>query len=182
MDIKLSEERLKIIRYDKLKAEFKPWTQHYLSVAAALIDFIRTAEFDVIHIGSTSAMVGGKGIIDLSLLYKNGRLDAAVTHLKALGFQDQVSCSPFPAERPRKDGALIYHGTKYYIHIHAIADGSDEHRKQLQYKEYLLAHPAVRLQYEESKQAILATGICEQEAYGKQKSPFVKAVLSQISP
>ena len=172
---------MKIIKYDKLKAEFKPWTQQYLNVAAALIDFIRTAEFDVIHIGSTSAMVGGKGIIDLSILYKNGRLDAAVNHLKALGFQDQVSRNPFPVERPRKDGAVMYQGTRYYIHIHAIEDGSDEHRKQLQYKEYLLAHPAARLQYEESKQAILATGICDQEAYGKQKSPFVKAVLSRIS-
>ena len=171
---------MKIMAYTKVKAEFKPWTEDYLRVAESLVDFIRTEAFDVIHIGSTAAMVGGKGIIDLSLLYEKGSLSAAVKYLQSLGFQDQSSGKPFPVERPRKDGAVMYHGSKYYIHIHAIENGSEEHKKQIEYKEYLLANPSARTRYEQAKQAILDAGITDQEEYGKQKSPFVKSVLSHI--
>jgi GrpB-like predicted nucleotidyltransferase (UPF0157 family) len=171
---------MKITPYEKVKAEFKPWTEDYLRVAELLIDFIRTDAFDVIHIGSTAAMVGGKGIIDLSIIYKTGCLSLAVKYLQSLGFQDQGSGKPFPVERPRKDGAVIYHGSKYYIHIHAIENGSEEHKKQIEYKEYMLANPSARTRYEQTKQAILDAGITDQEEYGNRKSPFVKSVLSQI--
>ncbi|WP_432454124.1 GrpB family protein [Agarivorans sp. QJM3NY_29] len=171
---------MNILKYEKIKAEFKPWTETYLLIAESLISLIRTEQLDVIHIGSTSAKVGGKGIIDLSVLYPVGKLSIAVEHLKLLGFQDQVSAKPFPVERPRKDGAVVYKGHKYFVHVHVIEDGSEEHHKQLKYKQYMLANPLARYEYEQSKQAIIATGISEQEAYGKLKSPFVKSVLQHL--
>lgn len=171
---------MKILQYEKIKARFLPWNEIYLSVAQALIEFIRTPSFDVIHIGSTSAKIGGKGVIDLSILYKDGDLDLAVNHLKTLGFQDQISAKPFPPERPRKDGTIFYEGEKYFVHVHVIKRECEEHHKQMLYKEYMLANPHARQEYEQTKQNILANGIDEQEAYGKLKSPFVKSILNQI--
>ncbi|RXK14089.1 hypothetical protein CP965_01175 [Halarcobacter mediterraneus] len=171
---------MKILKYEKIEARFIPWNEDYFHVANALIDFIRTDIFDVLHIGSTSAMVGGKGIIDLSILYERDQLDLAVKHLKSLGFQDQISNNPFPNERPRKDGAVIFNEKKYLIHVHVIRKGSIEYRKQLKYKDFMLSNPKAREKYEESKKLILEQGILDQEEYGKQKSPFVKAVLEKI--
>ncbi len=171
---------MRILKYEKIEARFTPWNEDYFHVANALIDFIRTDIFDVLHIGSTSAMVGGKGIIDLSILYERDQLDLAVKHLKSLGFQDQISNNPFPNERPRKDGAVIFNEKKYLIHAHVIRKGSIEHRKQLKYKDFMLSNPNAREKYEESKKLILEQGIVDQEEYGKQKSPFVKAVLEKI--
>lgn len=168
-----------INKYQKIQAQFKPWSQAYLIVANQLIKFIQTTELEVIHIGSTSAMVGGKGIIDLSLLYDDNFTEA-VERLKMLGFQDQVSQKPFPDNRPRKDGSVIVDGEEYFIHVHVIKKGSEEHKKQLQYKEYMLNNPDERIKYENSKKAILAKGINEQEAYGKLKSPFIKSVLTSL--
>jgi len=91
---------MEILPYKILKAEFKPWKETYLAVAQALIRLIETDEIEVMHFGSTSARVGGKGIIDLSVLYPEGQLQAAVDHLKALGFQDQASAKPFPPGAP----------------------------------------------------------------------------------
>lgn len=171
---------MEILKYEKVEADFEPWSESYLLVAKLLIDFIRTEKLDAIHFGSTSAMVGGKGIIDLSILYKPGNLNLAVNHLKSLGFQNQVSSKPFPPERPGKDGAIVYKDKRYFVHVHAIEDGSEEHAKQIKYKEYLLSNPSARNEYEQSKLKILREGITDQEAYGELKSPFVKSVLGQI--
>ena len=64
--------------------------------------------------------------------------------------------------------------------MHIIASGSDEHKKQVQYKRYMLNNPTARTEYESSKKEILSNGFTDQEAYGKQKSPFVKSLLKSI--
>mgnify|MGYP000162103491 CR=1 FL=1 len=171
---------MKILEYKKIEASFNEWSPIYVEVAQQVIDYISNEQFDVIHIGSTSFQVGGKGIIDLSILYKQGDLNAAIAHLLTLGFQNQISEAPFPPERPRKDGAVNLNEKKYIIHIHVIANGSNEHKKQLSYKNHMLNNPIARKEYEQSKRAILANGIMEQEAYGKQKSPYVKSILKSI--
>lgn len=172
---------LNILPYEIIPARFLPWSACYLEVAEQLIQTIRTDEIEVLHFGSTAAKVGGKGIIDLSILYPTGQLSKAVQHLAALGFQDQVSAQPFPVHRPRKDGAVIVKGVRYLIHAHVIELNSEEHHKQLAYKRYLLETPTAREQYENTKKQILSQGIEKQEAYGQQKAPFVKAILAQLN-
>ncbi|MFM2588028.1 GrpB family protein [Vibrio sp. TBV020] len=171
---------MNIIKYEKIPAQFNPWSTDYANVADFLVSNIGTERLSVIHIGSTSFQVGGKGIIDLSVLYDGSDLQMAVDHLHKLGFQDQVSDTPFPPHRPRKDGAIWFAGKKYYIHVHVIKKGSEEHIKQMAYKEYMLEHKKARLKYEESKKKIIKNGVIEQEAYGKEKSPFVKEILNNI--
>lgn len=168
-----------ILKYEKIPARFIPWRDIYLDIAQMLITHIQTDTIEVLHFGSTSAKVGGKGIIDLSVLYERGQLENAVSHLMSLGFQHQNSIKPFPENRPRKDGAVMYEGKKYLIHAHVIEQHSKEHQNQLAYKQYLLNTPAARKKYEQTKQGILAQGVCEQEAYGDLKSPFVKSFLTQ---
>ncbi|WP_026804519.1 GrpB family protein [Aliarcobacter lanthieri] len=171
---------MQILKYEKIEATFKPWNKRYLEVAKHLIDFISTKDFEVIHIGSTSFMVGGKGIIDLSILYQNKNLDRAVNYIKSLGFQDQISENPFPKERPRKDGIVFFKNNKYIIHLHVIEKNSEEHKKQVKYKEYMLSNSKAREEYEKTKLDILNQGITNQEVYGKGKSPFIKSILSKI--
>lgn len=172
---------MEILKYRKVEASFNPWTPSYLEVAQSIINLVSTDKVEVIHIGSTSFRVGGKGIIDLSVLYKSGDLDLAVNHLIDLGFQDQISNKPFPPERPRKDGTVLFKGKEYLVHVHVIEFESEEHKKQVQYKNYMLNDPAAREKYELSKKSIIANGVTEQESYGKEKSPFVKSVLERIN-
>lgn len=131
------------------------------------------------HFGSTSAKVGGKGVIDLSVLYPEGRLQGAVEHLHALGFQDQHSHKPFPPERPRKDGAVLFEGELFLIHVHLICHGSEEHHNHKRFRDRMLTNPDERAAYEAHKQEILALGVSDQAAYGKLKGGFVKQRLVQ---
>lgn len=166
--------------YQLVDASFSPWRPIYLDVAQALSDHISTPRIEVLHFGSTSAKVGGKGIIDLSILYFPGERENAITHLYALGFQDQHSKQPFPEHRPRKDASVTYQGERFLIHAHVIEKDSDEHHRQVAYKHHLLDNPDVRAEYEEKKRTILKAGVHEQDSYVKHKAPFVKAVLNDI--
>ncbi|ODP96956.1 hypothetical protein BGL48_15395 [Salinivibrio sp. SS3] len=166
--------------YQLIDASFSPWRPIYLDVAQALSDRISTPDIEVLHFGSTSAKVGGKGIIDLSILYRASERDHAVAHLYALGFQDQHSDQPFPEHRPRKDASVTYQGERFLIHAHVIEKNSEEHRRQMAYKQYLLSNPEVRTEYENKKRAILAQGVRDQDAYVKQKAPFVKGGLVEL--
>lgn len=172
---------MEILKYKKIEASFNPWSSCYFEVAKRVIDFIQTEQFEVLHIGSTSFKVGGKGIIDLSVLYENNDLNEAVEHLLHLGFQDQISEKPFPKERPRKDGTVMMDGIEYCVHVHVIQKRSEEHKKQIDYKNYMLNNPTAREAYEVSKKTILANGFTDQESYGKQKSPYVTSVLNTIN-
>ncbi|OOE48049.1 GrpB family protein [Salinivibrio kushneri] len=166
--------------YQLVDASFSPWRPIYLDVAQALSDHISTPRIEVLHFGSTSAKVGGKGIIDLSILYFPGEREKAIIHLYALGFQDQHSKQPFPEHRPRKDASVIYQDERFLVHAHVIEKDSDEHHRQIAYKQYLLDNPSVRIEYENKKRAILAQGVRDQDAYVKQKAPFVKGVLAEL--
>jgi GrpB-like predicted nucleotidyltransferase (UPF0157 family) len=172
---------MKILTYKKIAANFSPWSPVYCDVAQAVINFISLERFEVIHIGSTSFNVGGKGIIDLALLYRSNELALATQHLLTLGFQDQINAKPFPKERPRKDGAVNVNGKEYYFHIHVIANKCDEHKELLRYKNYMLDNANARKAYEDSKKIILSEGFINQDVYGKKKSPFVKAVLKKLN-
>ena len=65
-------------------------------------------DFEFLHFGSSSFKVAGKGIIDISILYKASELTKATEHLKSIGFSDQHSNKPFPENRPRKDIASYF--------------------------------------------------------------------------
>lgn len=168
---------MQILPYTLKPACFSPWRPVYLDVAAVLIRHIKRDWLDVVHIGSTAARVGGKGVIDLSVLYPEGRLQDAATHLHALGFQQQHGNRLFPPERPRKDGAVEFAGELFMIHAHLILNGSEEHINQQRFRDHMLMNPGERAAYEMCKRDILAAGVKDQDVYGKHKGGFVKQRL-----
>ncbi|TQF66775.1 GrpB family protein [Pseudoalteromonas luteoviolacea] len=171
---------IKFCPYELVPASFNVWRPVYLEVAKAVIARLSDPRFEFIHFGSSSFEVGGKGIIDISILYQAGCLEQAVSHLESFGFTAQHSDTPFPDTRPRKDIGVIFDDEKFNIHAHVIELNSEEHLKQLAYKQHMLANPDDRAAYEQQKQAVLATGKRHQDEYGKAKSPFVKALLSRL--
>ncbi|MBQ4811852.1 GrpB family protein [Pseudoalteromonas luteoviolacea] len=173
---------LQFCPYELVPASFNAWRPVYLDVAKAVITQLADPRFEFIHFGSSSFKVAGKGIIDISILYHTGAREQAVEHLESFGFVAQHSDTPFPDTRPRKDIGVLFKGEKFNIHAHVIELNSAEHQKQLTYKTHMLANPQDRAAYEAQKKAVLAAGKHHQDEYGKAKSPFVKDILSRISP
>lgn len=176
---------MRILPYISMPAEFRPYDPEVAEMACLLRGAIQGVEpeLQVEHVGSTSVPgCGGKGIIDLAVLYPEGLLARARAVLDGLGFQKQGGPEPFPEDRPMRVGAVEREGRSYRIHAHVIALGSDEHGELVWFRETLRRDPALRQRYEERKRAILAMGIQDPLEYCKAKGGFITNVLKERQP
>src|SRR5258708_38349492 len=104
---------MRILPYFSTLAEFHAYDPNVAQVADMLCDAIQTMapELRVEHVGSTSVPgCGGKGIVDLAVLYPNDFLTRARAILDDLGFQKQGGPEPFPESRPMRVGCVEHNG------------------------------------------------------------------------
>src|SRR5687768_9171580 len=90
-------------------AVFQDYDPRAADVAARVAELIRShmPELTVEHIGSTAVPgCGGKGVVDLMIVYEPGQLEAVKNLLAALGFQHQTHGHRHPEERPMRVGTL----------------------------------------------------------------------------
>jgi GrpB-like predicted nucleotidyltransferase (UPF0157 family) len=171
---------MRILPYSSRPAEFHPYDSEVVGIVSLLGDAIRSVEsqLQVEHVGSTSVPgCGGKGVIDLAVLYPEGLLSRARVVLDDLGFQKQGGPEPFPEERPMRVGCVEHSGHSYWIHAHVIALDSAEHRELVWFRQTLRRDSSLRRKYEERKRAILAMGIRDSLQYCKAKGAFIADVL-----
>jgi GrpB-like predicted nucleotidyltransferase (UPF0157 family) len=173
---------MRLLPYFSTPAEFRAYDPEVTEIARLLRGAIRSAEphLQIEHIGSTSVPgCGGKGILDLAILYPDGFLARARAVLDGLGFQRQGGPEPFPESRPMRVGCVQHKGRPFRIHAHVIALGSEEQGELVWFRETLRGNSALRQSYEARKRAILATGIEDPLEYCKAKGPFVTEVLRE---
>jgi GrpB-like predicted nucleotidyltransferase (UPF0157 family) len=174
--------RMRILPYISTDAEFRRYDPKVAGVAGLLCGVIQGIEpqLQVEHVGSTAvAGCGGKGIIDLAVLYPKGLLDRAKAVLDGLGFQKQGGLEPFPEDRPMRLGCIEHNDRPFRIHAHVILSGSPEHGELLWFRERLRRDPVLRNRYEARKQEILALGIRDSLEYCKAKGEFIMDVLRE---
>ena len=173
---------MRILPYLSTLAEFRAYNPKAAQVAGMLRDAIQTMapELRVEHVGSTSVPgCGGKGIVDLAVLYPDGFLARARAILDDLGFQKQGGRDPFPESRPMRVGCVEHDGQSFRIHAHVIASGSDEHQELTWFREALRARSELRHAYEERKREILASGINDSVEYCLAKEEFIADALKR---
>jgi len=168
--------------YVSRPAEFRSYEPVWAEVAAALTAAVRSAgpRLAAEHVGSTAVLgCGGKGIIDLAVLYPPGLLARAKEALDAMGFQRQVGRDPFPESRPMRVGTADWEGREFRIHAHVIEAGCAEHAELIWFRERLRADAELRQRYQSAKQAILRRGVVDSYDYAMAKGEFVEAVLAE---
>jgi GrpB-like predicted nucleotidyltransferase (UPF0157 family) len=173
---------MRIGPYVSKLAEFRPSEPVMSEVARRLATAIQNSEpaLKVEHIGSTSVPgCGGKGIIDLAILYPEGLLARARETLDEMGFQRQGGPEPFPEERPMRVGCIEHGNRSYGIHAHVILLGSPEHEELVWFRDKLRSDAHLRRCYEERKHTILASGIRDSLEYCKAKGDFIVETLDR---
>jgi GrpB-like predicted nucleotidyltransferase (UPF0157 family) len=160
--------------------EYDPRSAEVARKVAALIEPHLDGAL-VEHIGSTSVPgCAGKGIVDLMIVYPDGRLAVARDLLDALGFQRQSTRDPFPEERPMRTGSLVHDGTVFNLHVHVLAAMSEEVQELRAFRDRLRSDPCMMAAYVAAKKAILAEGCTDSLEYCQRKSVFVTQALQQI--
>ena len=168
------------IRYGDPEAIVRPWDPRGPAVADRLIGLIGAAfpEGTVEHIGST-AIPGcdGKGVIDLMLLYRPGRLAAARDAVDGLGFQRHEAPGARPDERPVRIGTIDHDGETFRVHVHILAGDATEVVRQRHFRDTLRSDPELVAAYVADKRRIAAGGgVGDGTAYAEAKAQFIGAV------
>lgn len=178
----------RFVPYHLKPASFASFDPIFLPIAKAIISQLNHKDYEYLHFGSTSFGAGGKGIIDLSLLYQvskdSEKIDVirnSIEFLTRHGFSPQHSAKPFPITRPRLDIGVSYNHKIYQVHLHVIEKNSKEHKQQLYFKGKMQSDPQLLRRYEQIKQSIIRSGLDDQDSYGKSKGYFVKDVLIKAS-
>ncbi|RCS42228.1 GrpB family protein [Bremerella cremea] len=121
------------------------------------------------HIGSTAVpALAAKPVIDILLEVTDlAALDAKEIAMQQLGYT------------PR--GELGIAGRRFYLrglvqrthHVHAFVQGSPDVLRHLAFRDYLVAHPSVALQYAQLKQQCAAACDNDNDKYCEGKQAFV---------
>jgi 5-(carboxyamino)imidazole ribonucleotide synthase len=140
----------------------------------------RRPDLVVEHIGSTAVPgLPGKGIIDLAIATTPDDVPAIAELLRELGFGPQPGPDPWPPSRPMLVGSLEIDGRSYRIHCHVLPD-TDELRRDLAFRDALLADPALVDAYAALKTDIVEGGPLEPHQYTYRKQAWIADVHRRL--
>ena len=167
---------LQIEKYELRQPTFGPADPEAARLAQRLAEAINSQDSRLIveHIGSTAVPgCGGKGYIDLLVLYPQGLLEAAKAALDGLGYQRQPGRDPFPEERPMRVGCVEWAGRRYPVHAHVVAANDPEAERLLAFRDRLRQDQAMVRAYEAEKRRILTEGVLDGADYAGRKTGFI---------
>ena len=139
-------------------------------IAVALEDTV----IAIHHIGSTAIPdIYAKPIIDLLIeVAELERVDACQAAMTALGYQAMGEYG-IPGRRYfRRDNAA---GVRTH-HVHAFAADTDQVRRHLAFRDYLVAHPAAAQEYSELKRRLAQAHPTDIEQYMDGKHDFIQTI------
>ncbi|MEY7848866.1 GrpB family protein [Natrarchaeobius sp. A-rgal3] len=165
----LERGTVELVAYDE------GWRRAFETEAERLRDAVGERVATIEHVGSTAieGMVA-KPIVDVLLVTDTLDGDEAwwIDRLEASGYafrpNDPVSDRLFFAKGPEDDRT-------HYVSV--TERGSDTHREQLLFRDYLRANPAKADEYAQLKRELAADYPDDRSAYTERKSRFVRSVL-----
>lgn len=175
---------VKIIPYDAAGEHVvgvRPYDPRAVDVAARVGDLIRARlpSVEVEHVGSTAVPgCDGKGIVDLMVLCHGVTLDQARAAMDELGFHAQSGGVVQGNERPMREGATLYDGTAFRLHVHLVMPGTPPVAAFRNFRDRLRADPALVAEYVRHKREIVARGVSDRAEYTRGKAAFIQGTLA----
>jgi GrpB-like predicted nucleotidyltransferase (UPF0157 family) len=154
------------------------WPQIYCAEAAQVSLVLGSNLVAAHHIGSTAVPgLAAKPTIDILLIVRElATLDACNTALSALGYQAKGEHGILGRRYFSKK-----EGDRHLFHMHAYAEGHADIERHLNFRDYLIAHPAAALDYQILKQGLAAQFREEPAEYTAGKANFIREVESRAA-
>jgi GrpB-like predicted nucleotidyltransferase (UPF0157 family) len=149
------------------------WPQIYCAEAAQVSLVLGSNLVAAHHIGSTAVPgLAAKPTIDILLVVRElTALDACNTALAELGYQAKGEHGILGRRYfSRKEG------DRHLFHIHAYAEGHADIDRHLNFRDYLISHPAAALDYQTLKQGLAAQFRDAPAEYTAGKADFIREV------
>lgn len=182
---RMGTKRMPVEAYSYTSAHLLPHDPRAARAAEWVASAVRERDPAMLveHVGSTAVPgLAGKGIVDLMLVYPDGRLTEARDLVDSLGFQPQTFGNPFPEARPMRVGVVRAGGSAFRVHVHVLAASSPEVTALRRFRDRLREDPGLREGYARRKQHLIEAGITESPDYSERKGDFIGAVLRGERP
>ena len=149
------------------------WPQIYGAEVAQVLPVLGANLVAAHHIGSTAVPgLAAKPTIDILLVvHELAALDACNPALAELGYQPKGEHGILGRRYFSKN-----EGDRHLFHIHAYAEGHTDIDRHLNFRDYLIAHPSVALDYQALKQGLAAKFREEPAVYTAGKADFIQKV------
>jgi GrpB-like predicted nucleotidyltransferase (UPF0157 family) len=154
----------------------REWKVLFDSEAARLRSVLGDRILAVEHVGSTAVNgLAAKPVLDILVLTSDeDAADACIEPLQELGYDhrddDPVPDRHFMAKGPE-------YGRTHYLSV--TPRGSQTHRDQTDFRDYLRSHPEVARKYERLKRELAAEHPENRRAYTARKAQFIRDVLNR---
>jgi len=151
------------------------WSAAFQSERARLQGALGADALDIQHIGSTAVPgMAAKPILDLAIAVASEAVVAAcVARVTALGYT-------YRGYRGPDQGHFFDQGPEQHLthYLHMLRIGDPGWSNYLRFRDYLIAHPAIRDAYMRLKQDLAAQFAGDRAAYTAAKATFVQRVLA----
>ena len=151
------------------------WTRLFQDEHARLQQALGTHVLDIQHIGSTAVPgLAAKPILDIGIaVAAEADVAMCVPLLTALGYT-------YRGDRGMNEGHFFDLGSEQSLthYLHMLLIGNPAWQNYLLFRDYLIAHPAVRDAYLQLKQDLAARYVADRAGYTAAKAEFVQRVLA----
>lgn len=148
------------------------WPTMFQQERDDLIGALGTTAVAVEHVGSTAIPgIAAKPIIDILVTVEELRLEDVDKCLGHLGYVHV----PIGGS----DRLFFRKGMPRTHHVHVVRHGGNEHRKHLQFRDWLIAHPDEAREYEMLKMSLALRFREDREAYSEGKDGFIAMILER---
>jgi GrpB-like predicted nucleotidyltransferase (UPF0157 family) len=147
------------------------WKTLYNQEINRIQSFLKDELIKAHHIGSTAVpTIKAKPTIDILLeVISIETLDAYTTDFEALGYEPKGELG-IPGRRFYQKG-----GDNRTHHIHAFETKNPEIQRHIRFRDYLINHPQIALEYQALKLKLIKQFPNDPQAYTKGKSDFIQS-------
>jgi GrpB-like predicted nucleotidyltransferase (UPF0157 family) len=154
------------------------WASLFQQESTRLAQALGSLAVDIQHIGSTSVPgLAAKPILDIGIAVATDTdVPACVPLLESLGYI-------YRGYRGASEGYFFDQGSEqqltHYLHMLLISNPSWQN--YLRFRDYLIAHPTIRDEYMQLKQALAIQYASDRAAYTAAKAAFIQQILAAAS-
>jgi GrpB-like predicted nucleotidyltransferase (UPF0157 family) len=147
------------------------WTSRFQAERRRITDALGPTATQIEHIGSTAVpRLAAKPIIDLLVTVESIADEAQyLPHLVSAGYQLRV----------REPGHRLFRTPDVGVHVHVLQDDDEAAAGYLDLRDRLRGSEEARQLYTAVKQAIIATGVTDMNAYSDAKSGVIASIRAE---
>lgn len=160
---------------DVIIADYNPqWPSLYAQEAQRLRDALGAAVVEIEHVGSTSVEgLAAKPVIDLLLIVRSlADAEQAVPALATEGYE-------YLGENGIPGRLFFRKGMPRTHHLHIVESGHHQWPDNLDFRDYLRAHPDEAARYEALKRSLAERFRYQRDDYTSGKSSYILGVLEK---